>query len=81
MSNTAARTITVPTNATAAIPTGTIIYLSNVNTGAVTVAGASGVTVNALGGLRVLHGQFSAGLLIKTATDTWLFQNTTRGMA
>jgi hypothetical protein len=81
MSNTAARTITVPANSAVPFPTGTIIYVANVNTGAVTVSGDSGVTVNTLGGLDILHGQYSAGLLIKTATDTWLFQNTTRGMA
>jgi len=78
MSNTAATTITIPTNASVAFPTGTIVYVSNINTGAVTIAGASGVTVSSTSGDRVLRRQFSAGMCIKTATDTWLFQHTTR---
>jgi hypothetical protein len=78
MSNTAARTITIPTNASVAFPTGTIIYVSNINTGAVTIAGASGVTVSSTSGDRVLRRQFSAGMCIKTGTNTWLFQHTTR---
>jgi hypothetical protein len=80
MSNTSARTITVPTNATAAIPVGTIIYLANINTGAVTVAPASTVTVNALSALRVLNRQHSAAFLIKTDTNTWFMTVTTRGL-
>jgi hypothetical protein len=81
MSSTSARTITVPTNTSVAFPTGTIIYLTNINTGAVTVAGASGVTVNAQGTLRVLQGQFSSGVLMKYGTDAWLLTILTRGMA
>jgi len=64
-----------------AFPTGTIVYVANINTGAVTIAGASGVTVNAQGTLRVLQGQFSTALLMKTDTNTWLLTILTRGMA
>lgn len=81
MSSTGATTITVPTNASVAFPVNTIVYLANINTGAVTVAGASGVTVNAQGSLRVLDGQYSTALLMKTATDTWLLTILTRGLA
>jgi hypothetical protein len=80
MSNSAARTITVPTNATVAFPTGTIVYVANINTGAVTIAGASGVTVNAQGTARVLAGQFSTGVLWKYGTDTWLLTVLSRGI-
>ena len=81
MSSTSARTITVPTNTSVAFPTNTIIYIANINTGAVTISGASGVTVNAQGSLRVLNGQFSTALLMKTDTNTWLLTILTRGMA
>jgi hypothetical protein len=81
MSNTSARTITVPTNTAQAFPTGSIVYLANINTGAVTISPASTVTVNALGTLRVLNGANSTGMLIKTATNTWIFINSTRGLA
>ena len=80
MSSTAARTITIPTNTSVAFPVNTIIYVANINTGAVTIAGASGVTVNAQGTLRVLQGQFSTALLMKTATNTWLLTILTRGI-
>ena len=81
ISSTGATTVTVPTNASVAFPVGTIIYLTNINTGTPTVAGASGATVNALGSNLALAGQYSSGILFKTATDTWLFVNTTRGLA
>ena len=81
MSSTGATTIEVPADATANFPVNTIIYIANINTGAVTIAGASGVTVNAQGSLRVLNGQWSTALLMKTAANTWLLTILTRGIA
>jgi hypothetical protein len=80
MSNTSARTFTVPLELLVNFPIGTIIYVTNINTGAVTIAGSIGVTVNALGGLRVLNGAQSAGMCVKVAANTWLFTVTTRGL-
>lgn len=64
-------TITVPLNSTTAFPIGTKITLLRTNTGAVTVAGAVGVTVNATPGL-LLRAQWSAATLLKRATNTWV---------
>jgi hypothetical protein len=80
MSNTAARTITVPADSTTNFPIGTIIYVANINTGAVTIAPASTVTVSAQGTLRVLNGANSTGMLIKRAANAWLFTVTSRGL-
>lgn len=81
MSSTGATTLTVPANASVAFPTGTIVYVANLNTGAVSVAGASGVTVNAQGSYRDLNGQYSTAVLWKYGTDTWLMSVLTRGIA
>jgi hypothetical protein len=65
-------TVTVPTNANEAFAIGTQIDLLRTNTGTVTVAGASGVTVNSADAKLKLNVRWSAGSLIKRATDTWV---------
>jgi len=64
-------TITVPTNSTIAYPVGTSIDILQTGAGQITVAGASGVTVNATPGLK-LRTQWSGATLFKRATDTWV---------
>lgn len=71
MSNAAASTLTVPTNATVAFPVGTIIEGAQLGAGQVTITPAGGVTINAVPGLKV-EAQYGTFGLIKTATDTWL---------
>jgi len=71
LSNTSAITLTIPLNATVAFPIGTQIQLLQTNTGQVTVAATSGVTLNSNPGLK-LRAQWSAATLIKRATDTWV---------
>ena len=69
---TGAITITVPDNATAAIPIGSIVYLAQDNTGSVTVSGAAGVTSKIPTGYQgVIAGRHSMVSLIKIATNTW----------
>jgi hypothetical protein len=80
MSNTSARTFTIPLDLLVNFPVGTIIYVTNINTGAVTIEGSIGVTVNALGGLRVLNGAHSAGMCVKVAAGSWFFTVMTRGL-
>jgi hypothetical protein len=80
MSNTSARTFTIPLDLLVNFPVGTIIYVTNINTGPVTVAGSIGVTVNALGTLRVLNGAHSAGMCVKVGAGSWLFTVLTRGL-
>ena len=71
LSNAAAITLTVPTNATTAFPTGTQIDLLQMDAGQVTVGGA-GVTLQSNGTKLKLNGQYAAATLIKRATDTWV---------
>jgi hypothetical protein len=71
LSNTSAITVTVPLNSSVAYPVGSQIMLLQTNTGQVTVAGASGVTVNSNPGLK-LRAQWSSATLIKRAENTWV---------
>jgi hypothetical protein len=71
LNNASAITLTVPTNASVAYPTGTQINLLQTGAGQVTIAGAGGVTVNATPGLK-LRAQWSSATLLKRNTDTWV---------
>jgi hypothetical protein len=72
ISNAAGVTLTVPTNASVAFPTGTKIDLLQTGAGQVTVAGAGGVTVNSDQGNLKLTGQWSGATLVKRDTNTWV---------
>ena len=63
--------ITVPADATTNFPIGTRITILRANTGAASVTGAVGVTVNATPGLN-LRAQWSAATLLKRAANTWV---------
>ena len=69
--STAAFTITVPPNSSVAFSTGSQVSLLQIGTGQITVAGGTGVTVNATLGLK-LRAQWSSGTLIKRDTNTWV---------
>jgi hypothetical protein len=71
VSNASANTVTIPANTSVAFPTGTQINILQIGAGQTTIAGTSGVTVNATPGLK-LRAQWSAATLIKRATDTWV---------
>lgn len=70
LTNASAITVTVPTNASAAIPVGTHVDFIQTGAGQVTFAGAGGVTVSATPGLST-RAQYSACTLLKTGSDTW----------
>jgi hypothetical protein len=69
LSNASAITLTVPLNSSVAFATGAQVNIQQIGAGQVTVAGASGVTVNGTG--TKTRAQWSAATLLKTATDTW----------
>jgi hypothetical protein len=69
-------TLTVPLNSSVAFPVGSSILIVQTGASQVTVAGAGGVTVNSSNGLK-LFGQWSAALLVKRATNTWLLAGDT----
>lgn len=71
LSNSSAITLTVPPNSSVAFPVCSQVSLAQIGAGQVTVAGDTGVTVNATPGLK-LRAQYSAATLIKTGTDSWL---------
>lgn len=64
-------TITVPAGSSVAFPVGTHIDLARLGAAAVSVVGASGVTVDGTPGLK-LRAQYSAATLIEIANDSWL---------
>jgi hypothetical protein len=76
LTNAASITLTIPTNATVAFPTGTQILLYQGGAGQVTVGGA-GVTIRSNGTKLKINGQYAVAGLLKVGTDEWvLFGNT-----
>jgi hypothetical protein len=71
LTNAAAITLTVPTNASVAFPVGTQILLYQGGAGAVTIAGDSGVDVRNQAGLE-MGGQYAVAGLLKLDTDEWV---------
>ena len=71
MNSASATTVTIPTDAAVAFPVGTSLDVLRVGAGAVDVAAAGGVTVNATPGLK-LRAQWSSATLIKRAANTWV---------
>ena len=72
LTNAASITLTIPTNASVAFPTGTQILLYQGGAGQVTVSGA-GVTIRAQGTKTKMNGQYSVAGLLKVGTDEWVF--------
>lgn len=71
VSSSSGTTITIPTNSAVAYPVGTSIDILQTSTGQVTIAGDTGVTVNATPGLK-LRTTWSSATLFKRATNTWV---------
>lgn len=72
LTNASAITLTVPTNATAAIAIGSQILLYQGGAGQVTISAAGGVTIRSNGSKLKLTGQYAVAGLIKIATDEWV---------
>ena len=72
LSNAAAITLTVPTFASVAYATGTVIGITQIAAGQVTVVGAGGVTINSASSLKT-RTQFSICGLICEGVNTWTF--------
>lgn len=71
VSSSSGTTITIPTNSAVAFPIGASIDIAQISTGQVTIAGDSGVTVNATPGLK-LRTQWSTATLFKRGENSWL---------
>jgi hypothetical protein len=73
MNNASSNTLTIPTNASVAFPTGTQIIVAQTGAGATTIQGDTGVTVNgSSAGSEEISTQYAGASLIKIATDSWL---------
>lgn len=70
LTNAAAITLTVPTNASVAFPIGTQILLYQGGAGQVTIS--SSATIRSQGNKLKLYGQYAVGGLLKVATDEWV---------
>jgi hypothetical protein len=71
VNNASACTLTVPPNSAVAFPVGTFIEGAQLGAGQLTLTPGSGVTINAVPGLKIAA-QYGAFGLVKLATDTWL---------
>jgi hypothetical protein len=71
LNNSSEISLTIPLNSSVAFPNGSVINILQTGTGAVIIAGAEGVTVNATPGLK-LREQWSSASVIKRATDSWV---------
>ncbi len=65
-----ANTLTVPPNASVALPVGTQVIVRQAGAGQTTVAAGAGVTINTARTLK-LRAQHSSATLIKVATNEW----------
>ena len=72
LANASAITLTVPTNASVPFALGTQITITRAGSGALTVVGDTGVTVNSADGFLKLRTQWSSGTLIKLNTNSWI---------
>lgn len=61
----------VPKNADVPFVIGTVINVIQINVGVTTIVPDTGVTVNSLGGLFDISGQYGVVKLHKVAADTW----------
>jgi urease beta subunit len=71
-SNAGSVSLTIPTNAAVAFEIGDRVDVLLVSTGSVSIAGASGVTIAAEGGLTTISSQWTRVTLIKRTTDDWV---------
>lgn len=73
-------TVTIPTEAVVPFETGTLINITQVGSGAATIAAATGVSLNGtLGGSVALTGQWSGVALTKRGANAWIIQGALAG--
>lgn len=73
LSNGGANTLTIPTNASVAFPTGTVINFMQLGAGVTTIVASAGVTLNGVvAGSAPVNKRYSAGSLVKLGTNTWV---------
>ena len=71
VSSAGSSTVTIPLNSSVGFSLGTKIVIARIGAGALAIAGAVGVTVNATPGLN-LRAQYSAATCIQISLNSWL---------
>lgn len=72
MNNAASNTLTIPTNASVAFPTGTAIVVRQIGAGATTVTADTGVTLDGTSaGSATASARYKAMVITKMDTNTW----------
>lgn len=73
MNNASANTLTIPTNASVAFDTGTVVNVIMLGAGTTTISGDTGVTVNGVSaGSGDIQTQYNGVSLLKIGTNTWI---------
>ena len=70
-SNASGVALTIPLNSSVAFATGVRIWVLNLGSGSLTIAGSGGVTVSTATG-DLTFNQYDVAILFKTGTDTWV---------
>jgi hypothetical protein len=74
-------TVTIPAEESVPFEIGTLINITQVGTGAATIAAAPGVSLNGtLGGSVALTGQWAGAALTKRGADAWVIQGALAGV-
>jgi hypothetical protein len=76
MNNTSAATVTIPNDTTTNFPIGSILRICRINTGAVTLAAAAGVTLSKVGGFALNEELY----LRKRAANNWVVVDAPRSL-
>ena len=78
LNNAGAITLTIPTNASVALTLGSVVNITQLGAGQVTVSPAGGVTLRSFASRYKLTGQYATATLMQLAANEWLlFGNTT----
>lgn len=72
MNNASANTLTIPTNASVAFPTGTAIVIRQIGAGTTTITADTGVTLDGTSaGSADISDRYKAAVITKVDTNTW----------
>lgn len=75
MANAASNTLTVPPSSSVDFPIGTQIAVWRMGAGSTTIVAGSGVTINTASDDLAIAAQYSAGVLLKIGTDSWVWSS------
>lgn len=72
MNNASSNTLTIPTNASVAFPTGTAIVVRQIGAGTTTISATTGVTLDGTSaGSAAISSRYKAAVITKIDSNTW----------